>query len=417
MSKRFHVTALAVAAALTSLQAQSAGFQVAEHSASGLGRAFAGEAAIADNAAVLARNPAASTMFKQRTFSGALSIVDPSVDIESTDLNPNVSSTQTAKDIAPLGIVPAAYYINPIDDKLALGLAMFSNYGVTTEYPQAFQAGLSAGKTSLITVNLNPSVGYRVNDNLSLGLGVSLIYGTAELHRYSGSTNLGNSASDQIIGLEGDSFGFGWNIGALYEVNKDHRFGLSYRSQTDLDFEGDFTDNIGLFTGTPNNTVSGDLTVVLPAIAEFSGFHQVADKWAVHYSVQWTQYSKFEELRATGSECTYTDGTEGLCLLKEEDYDDNFRYAIGTTYSLNPHWTIRAGYALDEQAGKPTLSIPDTDRHWYSAGFTYNHNEDLSFDFGFAYLAAKEMTFTEDGFSNKSTGGAIISAGQVNYTF
>ncbi|MBD8512320.1 outer membrane protein transport protein [Photobacterium sp. WH24] len=415
MSKRFHVTALAVAAALTSLQAQSAGFQVAEHSASGLGRAFAGEAAIADNAAVLARNPAASTMFKQRALSGGLSIVDPAIDVDS------VNRDQKANDIAPPGFVPAGYYIQPINDKLAFGLALFSNYGVTTDYDPSFHAGSSAGETSLITVNFNPSIAYRVNKQLSLGAGVSAIYGSAELNRFLGDLAVfipGADPSDKSVNMEGDTWGFGWNVGALFELNDNNRFGLSYRSQTDMDFEGDFTDYTGRITGSPNNTVPGDLTVVLPAIAEFSGFHQLNNQWAVHYSVQWTQYSKFEELRATGDQCVPGyDGSAGLCLLKDEKYDDTFRYAIGTTYNINTEWTVRGGYAFDEQAGKPTLSIPDTDRNWFTAGATYNYNANLSFDAGIAYLIADELTFTEDGDTFESSGGAIIASGQVNYSF
>ncbi|MCG2835791.1 outer membrane protein transport protein [Photobacterium sp. WH77] len=415
MSKRFHVTALAVAAALTSLQAQSAGFQVAEHSASGLGRAFAGEAAIADNAAVLARNPAASTMFKQRALSGGLSIVDPAIDVDS------VNRDQKANDIAPPGFVPAGYYIQPINDKLAFGLALFSNYGVTTDYDPSFHAGSSAGETSLITVNFNPSIAYRVNKQLSLGAGVSAIYGSAELNRFLGDLAVavpGADPSDKSVNMEGDTWGFGWNVGALFELNDNNRFGLSYRSQTDMDFEGDFTDYTGRITGSPNNTVPGDLTVVLPAIAEFSGFHQLNNQWAVHYSVQWTQYSKFEELRATGDQCVPGyGGSAGLCLLKDEKYDDTFRYAIGTTYNINTEWTVRGGYAFDEQAGKPTLSIPDTDRNWFTAGATYNYNANLSFDAGIAYLIADELTFTEDGDTFESSGGAIIASGQVNYSF
>ena len=71
-----------------------------------------------------------------------------------------------------------------------------------------------------------------------------------------------------------------------------------------LDFDGDFTDYLGVITGTPNNTVPGSLSVVLPAIAEFSGYHALNSQWAVHYGIQWIQYSKFEELRGTGDQCT-----------------------------------------------------------------------------------------------------------------
>jgi len=413
MSNKLKVSAIAVTAALMSINANAAGYQVNEHSASGLGRAFAGEAAIADNASVLSRNPAAMTLFKTAELSGGLTIIDPSIDVEDHGFG------QTAKDVAPLAAVPAGYYIHPINDRLAVGLALFSSYGVSTEYPEGFNNGSAAGMTSLITFNINPNVAYRINDQFSIGGGVSLVYGDAELKRHLGSwANMGGNPSDKTIKMEGDAFGWGWNIGALYEVSDNHRFGLSYRSQVDLDFEGDFTDYSGKITGKPNNIIPGKLDVVLPAIAEFSGYHALNNQWAVHYGVQWIQYSKFEELRATSDQCKPGyDGMAGVCLLKEEDYDDNFRYSIGATYTLNPEWTLRAGFAFDEQAGTSTLSIPDTDRYWYSAGATYAYSQNMSFDVGLTYLDGKETTFEEDDSSFTSSGGAIIGAAQINYQF
>ncbi len=79
----------------------AAGFQVAEHSASGLGRAFSGEGAVADNASVLARNPAAMTLFDTAQFSGAVSIVDPEVNVY------DKTNDQQSNDVAPLQVVPA----------------------------------------------------------------------------------------------------------------------------------------------------------------------------------------------------------------------------------------------------------------------------------------------------------------------
>ncbi|MFA0120338.1 outer membrane protein transport protein, partial [Vibrio sp. 10N.261.48.A2] len=127
----------------------AAGFQVAEHSASGLGRAFSGEGAVADNASVLARNPAAMTLFDTAQFSGAVSVVDPEVDITQNNVPGSGGQSQTSKDVAPLQIVPGAYYISPINEQWAWGIGMFSNYGVATDYPDDIYAGDLAGDTSL----------------------------------------------------------------------------------------------------------------------------------------------------------------------------------------------------------------------------------------------------------------------------
>ncbi|MGF1776871.1 outer membrane protein transport protein [Vibrio nomapromontoriensis] len=394
----------------------AAGFQANEHSASGLGRAFSGEGAVADNASVLARNPAAMTLFDNAQFSGAITLVDPNVNI--TDETNN----QQMKDVAPMQLVPGAYYISPINEQWAWGIGLFSTYGVATDYPDNAYAGDLAGDTSLISVNLNPNIAYRINDHFSLGGGVNFVYAEAELNRHKGALApfLGGSASDMLISMKGETYAFSWNLGALYEVNNNHRFGFSYRSAIDLAFEdGDFS-SYDSNISTPPNT-KANLDVTLPAIWEFSGYHKVVEKWAIHYGLQRTEWSSFKELKATSPTCT-GGSVPGECFYKKENYEDSNRYSAGFTHYLTHDWTLRAGFALDKQAGEATLSIPDSDRYWYSAGITYQMSSALSVDVGLTFLQGKSGSFTEVDklgqelqFSGDST--AYIGALQVNYQF
>ncbi|MBC5852340.1 outer membrane protein transport protein [Vibrio metschnikovii] len=403
------LVALAVTA---SCSVHSAGFQVAEHSASGLGRAFSGEGAVADNASVLARNPAAMTRFERAQFSGALSIIDPDVDVY------DLGNQQKMADIAPLQVVPAAYYLSPINEQWSWGIGLFTTYGVATDYPSDIYAGDMAGDTALISVNLNPSLAYKVNQHLSLGAGVNLVYAHAELNRHQGglAPTLGGQPSDKLISMEGDTLGYGWNIGALYSVNENHRFGFSYRSQVKLDFDdGTFSSYNSGAASKPE--VVGRLKLDLPEIWEISAFHQLNDQWAIHYGYQRTGWRSFKELKATSAECK-----DGVCFQKPEDYKDNGRWSLGTTYRLNHDWTLRAGLAFDEQAGKATLSIPDSDRYWYSAGFTYTLSDAMTLDAGFALVRSQSGNFTETNAAGQSLNfstkaNAYISAIQLNYQF
>ncbi|MCG7495893.1 outer membrane protein transport protein [Vibrio sp. Of7-15] len=413
-NKAIPLTALA---ALISFNVHSAGFQVAEHSASGLGRAFSGEAAVADNASVLARNPAAMTLFDTAQFSGALSIIDPVVDVKDTTNN------QSSNDVAPMQIVPAAYYISPINDKFSWGLGLFTTYGVATDYPDDIAAGDMAGDTSLVSVNLNPNVAYRFNEQWSFGAGFNIVYAHAELNRHVGVLPItGSNPSDKLISMEGDTFAYGWNVGVLYELDQDNRFGFGYRSSVEIDFDdGKFTDHKTTITGTPGTSTTGKLAVTLPDIMEFSGFHQINEQWATHYSLQWTQWSDFKELRATGSGCNSTSGA-GICFLKEEKYEDNKRWSIGATYAYSAALTLRAGLAYDEQAGEATLSIPDSDRFWYATGATYAFSDNTSIDAGFSLVQSKDGSFEEKNslgntFTFDSEGVAYIAAIQINHSF
>ncbi|MDP5252997.1 MULTISPECIES: outer membrane protein transport protein [unclassified Vibrio] len=400
---------LVASSVLLATQAFAAGFQVNEHSASGLGRAFSGEGAVADNASVIARNPAAMTLFDSAEFSGALSYIDPEIDVT------NKTNGQESKDVAPSQIVPAAYYLSPINEQWAWGIGLFTYYGVATDYPDDTTAGTNAGDTSLVSVNLNPSLAYRIDEQWSVGAGLNLVYAKAELNRTYGDigASVGASASDNFVSMEGSTWGYGWNVGAMYEYNEHNRFAATYRSKVDLEFDGDYSNSLfGVDT-------EAELDVPLPAIFELSAYHRLNESWAIHYGWQWTEWSDFTDLTASSDNCTFNAGT---CFNKDESYEDNNRYSIGATYFLNPNWILRAGFAYDEQAGKSTLSIPDTDRYWYSAGFTYIHNPKWSVDVGMTLIDTKDIEFDETSSSGvtydySSEGITYIGAVQVNYKF
>lgn len=425
----FKKSLIAATIALATGQVHAAAFQLNEHSASGLGRAYAGEAAIADNASVLARNPAAMTTFDKMAVSVSGTYIKPDVDVDGAINRVDANGNKLAKltdasesGIAPAAFVPAAYFIQPLNDQWAWGIGLFSNYGLSTEYSETFPAGAGAGNTELMTFNINPNIAYRVNEHFSVGAGINAVYGAAELNRFAGYTGTALPKDTNVAHLKGDTWGFGWNVGTLYEVNENHRFALTYRSQVDMSFDGDFK---GLTSG--NRTVDGNLKLDLPAQAEFAGYHRLNQQFAVHYSVNWTDWSAFQELKATSSGCN-TPGQPGICLNKPEKFKDSTRYSIGGTWYINPAWEARLGFAYDNtpiEAEYRSLSIPDSDRIWYSAGATYHINTDMSVDFGMAYLDGKEVDVNEglpnhdslNRWQGTSHGNAFLASAQFNMKF
>lgn len=424
------LTLTSVLAAMAMQQAHAAAFNLNEHSASGLGRAFAGEAAIADNASVLSRNPAAMSRFKSMELSVAGTYVQPNIDLQGqSDISAlGVSASDLdAQDIAPSAFVPTFYLIQPLNEQWAWGLALFTNFGLSTEFDNNYAAGLIGGKTELMTYNFNPNISYRLNDQWSFGGGISAVYADATLIRHAGAASASNplmSDDTALVDLSGDTLDWGWNVSSLFELNEANRWGLSYRSGTTLTFKGKFSGSAsGVSSMSPLtfNEVDGTLDLELPAIAEFSGYHLLSQQFAVHYSVQWTDWSVFKELTANSPDCN--DGTAGECFSKPEEFSDSWRYAIGGTYYLNNLWTLRAGLALDRQAAHNVISIPDTERLWYSLGTSYQATPALSLDVGVAYLQGKDVTISEQlsaGLPNaeyQSSASAFLASAQANYRF
>jgi len=179
----FNKTALAVAVAIVSTSAWSAGFQLNEFSSSGLGRAYSGEGAIADDAGNASRNPALIMMFDRPTFSAGAVYIDPDVNISGK--SPSGKSLN-ADNIAPNAWVPNVHFVAPINDQFGWGASVTSNFGLATEYGDNYAAGTMGGKTDLKTVNLNLSGAYRLTENWSFGLGFDAVYADAKIERNAG---------------------------------------------------------------------------------------------------------------------------------------------------------------------------------------------------------------------------------------
>lgn len=416
--KKFNQSILATAMLLAAGGANAAAFQLAEVSTSGLGRAYAGEAAIADNAAVIATNPALMTVFKRAQFSAGGVYIDSKVDMRGdvvTKINNIVGKDQNGSasknDVVPEAFIPNLYFVTPVNDKLALGAGMNVNFGLKSEYGRGYDAGLFGGETKLSTINLNFSGAYRVTQGLSVGLGLNAVHAKAKLDRTAGilkktadtitQGKLGTvvpqlnkipayltSTDKSVVQLQDKSaWGFGWNAGVMYQFNENNRMGLAYHSAVDIDF----TDYTATSLKAGKSGEESSLTLRLPDYLEFSGLHQVTNRFAIHYSYKYTHWSHLNKLYARTN-----DGK--TAFEKELQYSNSSRVAFGGTYDIDDKLTLRAGVAYDQAASRHyrSASIPDTDRTWYSLGATYKFTPHFSVDFGYAYLKGKKVNFKEE---------------------
>ncbi|HHF4139704.1 TPA: outer membrane protein transport protein [Haemophilus influenzae] len=434
--KKFNQSLLATAMLLAAGGANAAAFQLAEVSTSGLGRAYAGEAAIADNASVVATNPALMSLFKTAQFSTGGVYVDSRInmngDVTASITNASRSTTKdgsaSQRNVVPGAFVPNLYFVAPVNDKFALGAGMNVNFGLKSEYDDSYDAGVFGGKTDLTAINLNLSGAYRVTEGLSLGLGVNAVHAKAQVERNAGiitdsvkmgqnTFNVGSledkaipdyltSKDKSVVSLQDRAaWGFGWNAGVMYQFNEGNRIGLAYHSKVDIDF----TDRTAtsLEAGVIKAGKKGDLTLKLPDYLELSGFHQLTDKLAVHYSYKYTHWSRLTKLHAS-----FEDGKKAFD--KELQYSNNSRVALGASYNLYEKLTLRAGIAYDQAASRHhrSAAIPDTDRTWYSLGATDKFTPNLSVDLGYAYLKGKKVHFKEV----KTIGKAVILNATANYT-
>lgn len=405
--KYTHVTAAVALLGLSSTPLLGAGFQLAERSASGLGRAFSGEAAMADDASVIASNPAGMILLDDGAFSTGLQYIRPDVDVQGQAAVRNVGLVPASDtDIASDAFVPYFYYSRKMNDKLSAGIGLYSSFGLATEYARGFSSLVGTETSEITTITINPSLAYRLNDKWTIGAGIDVMYAEGRLSNYLGGA--------KFFDLEGDDWSIGWNVGVLFEISESTRIGLHYRSSIDLNLEGTAEGNLVAATGLYKRDAS--LNIELPDSVELSAYHKLNDQWAIHADVTWTGWSKFKTLAPI-----VHPGIDGR-LAVQENWKDSYRYAIGATYKHSDRVTYRCGLALDETPVSDayrTLRIPDGDRVWVSIGATIKLNACYNLDLAYAHLFADDNSISaiNTRFNGTASGDVDILGIGISGTF
>ncbi|ADT87679.1 outer membrane protein transport protein [Vibrio furnissii] len=386
-TRLFKQSLLAVTVSLATQQAMAAGFQLNAQSATGLGRAFAGDAVIADNAAVMSRNAAAMALFDKTSMSLGFETITSMIEVkDGTYTNAaGQSSNADYDDAGTTSVAPNIHLIVPINEKFAWGADAYTNFGTKTKYSSSYAGGEFGGETEVLSVNFGLAGSYRLNKQWSFGAGIDVIYGQGTLKRsfsdnyYTGpvvdaTTGMLNALNgyDAVNVDKADGWGVGFNVGTVWELDENNRFGLAYRYSPEI------------------TAKDGDKEVKLPLpdIAEFSGYHRIENtSFALHYSIQYIGWNRFDKIEFKNENVDE----------KLYEWQDGWHYAIGGTYYLNKTWTLRAGYMYDTSAQDKitSISVPDSDRQWFSTGFTYQVDEQSNVDFGFTYLLGKDVDVSE----------------------
>lgn len=385
---------LSAALLATPIMSNAAGFALIEQSGSGMGNAYAGAAAVAEDASTIFFNPAGMTYIEGTQVVGALHLIKPSGEfnnqgsIPATNILPGpttiIRSGGDGGDIGDLAFVPNFYYKRDISETVKFGLGVGAPFGLKTEYDKDWIGRFQGIKSELKTVNINPSLAFKVNDQLSLGFGLNAMWIQAEL---TSAVNL--ITSERTSKVKGDDWGFGYNLGAIYQITPDTRLGLAYRSKVDQHLKGDVRFSIS-GGATPNSDVNAEVT--LPETLSLSSFTRLDETWDLLADVTWTRWSRFRELavfRDNGALLTST----------PENWNNTMRYSIGLNYKYSDTLKLRAGLAYDEEAIDDefrTVRIPGNDRKWLSFGAGWQATPNTKLDIGYAHLFISDTSIDDN---------------------
>ena len=381
----------------------AAGFAIKEQSITSLCRAFAGSAAVAEDASTIFFNPAGLTYLERGELDMGLNYIKPQSEFRNEGSSvPDFGGAGgfsgqplTGGDGGDAGheaFVPNFYLSHPVNDKISLGLGVSAPFGLVTEYRDDWVGRYFAVKSEMLTVNFNPTIAIKATDKLSLGFGVSAQYIDVKLTQMAdlGARAGAPQAADGKVKLGADDWGYGYNLGIIYQATDSTRVGLSFRSKISHTLEGD-----GTLKDSNGNTLVDDnveADVDLPETLSLAIHHQINSKWAVSADATLTRWNRFEELNIK------SDGGQ-LSSLKPEDWENSMRYGLGLSYQHNDKWQFRTGIAYDEtpipSSERRTARIPGTDRKWVAFGASYHYSDNIVIDAAYAHLFMDDPSINE----------------------
>ena len=394
--KRFqrHLLSLAIASAFggASTLASAAGFALIEQSASGMGNAFAGAAATAEDASTIYYNPAGLTKLQGKQVVVAGHVISLSAKFS------NSGASTAPGGIATLGgnggnagdpeFVPNAYFSLPIGESLVLGVGVNAPFGLVTEYDSNLVGRFQGSKSDLKTYNINPTVAYKINDMVSIGAGFNYQHLDTELTQ---AVVLGLNTEGRVK-LEADDAGWGWNAGVLVDLTPSTRVGFSYRSTIDYKLEGNVTVTgpTGAVIGAASGAATADIT--MPDMFSLSLVQKLNDRLDLLADVTFTRWSEIQSIRIVNPA---TGGTRDTLVL---NFDDSWRYSLGLNYKFSDTFTGKVGIALDQSPVSDqdrTVRLPDNDRKWVAIGGSIKVGASSKIDLGYAHLFVSDTSIDQ----------------------
>lgn len=425
--------------------ASAAGFSLTEQSMRGLGHAYSGGAALAEDASTIYFNPAGMTRLEGEEVVGGVALIDLTADFtkeQATDAIGQPLSGGEGGSVGELGIVPNFYWSRQLNDRMWFGLGVNAPFGLATEYDEDSIFRYDAIRSDVAVINVNPTFAYQFNDVFSGGFGLNYQHMSVELSNAidfgavcfsqvgpttcTGAGVTPQNADGKVV-VEGDSDAWGWNLGLMADWEHT-RVGFSYRSRVDHDLDGDanFTvpDNVATtipaLAGAPSFQDQGITAgFETPEIVSLSILHQINNDWQITGDITRTGWDTFDELRINFANDGVADS------VTPENWEDVMRYSVGADWAYSDQWTFRTGVAYDESPIPDefrTARLPGSDRTWLSFGATWHMGSGMELDIGYAHLFLDDDIFYEESgnFSNISgtfEASADILGAQLRYEF
>jgi long-chain fatty acid transport protein len=346
-----------------------------------VGLAAAGYAARAQDPSTVFTNPAGMTRLERSELQIGVQPL-----YAHTRFNADSTTTTNGPDGDGSAWLPAGsiFYAHSLSCDLKIGVGVLGYFGLGLEYEDNWVGRYYVQEVTLQVLGFQPAVAYRVTDWLSIGAGVAALYGV--LDQKVAINNIDPNRGDGRLKIQDEDWTFQANLGVMVEPWKGKRFGLTYLSEADLDFEdkpqfSNLGPGLEALLGSRGLLSSKlNLGMTMPQAVMFSAYHDLTNRLAVMGNLGWQDWSQF------GKVDVQVKAEDTTSLTADRNYKDTYHAAFGAQYRVADPWLLSAGIAYDSSLMDDKDRTPDMPlgEQWrFGLGARYDWSQQLAF--GLAY--------------------------------
>jgi long-chain fatty acid transport protein len=381
--------------------AHGAGLWLYEMGTPDVGTASAGMASRASDAATAFANPAGMTRLTESQLMVGFQPLYADIQFDTQSSTFGGGNGGNAGGLVPTGSLS---YVNSTTERLKFGLTAGSYLGLGIKFDDNWAGRYYIQQEDFTTSFLNGAVGYKVNDWLSVGGGIGLVYG--QLGAQTNINNLFDGGSDGRLKLKDTDTAPGWNLGLLFEPTEKTRVGLTYVSKVDLKFKdtpsfngvGPRLDALLTASGLKNAETQFDFT--LPNQVMLSAYHDLTPALAVMADLGWQNWSEFGQIGLALDTTTAVGNPISRSTSVDANFQDTWHTALGARYRLNSMWAVSAGFAYDSSPVRNadrSIVLPLDRQYRYALGLTYDWRKNVTFGAAYEYMDAGSAPVNQTG--------------------